>query len=782
MIYNFFKLVFRNIQRNKTYSVIILFGLSIGLAIFMLALLYADFHFSFDRDYPDAENIFTLTRTIPTANNSKVQSMRTPPQLLPLLKDNYAEIVDGTRYTPFGNSSIRYGENLFNENRICFGDPNFIKFFGVHVILGNPVTMLSKPNAIVLTEKMVQKYFGDTDPMGKIIIISNELEAVVTGVVEDNPKSSSVKYDFLISMSSVDWWDDWDVQCMTFIKLDDKSSRSDIEAHLPSFINKHLPIFSENDELLTLFPFVDVHLKGMDISDFFYATSPTQFYIVIATAVILLLVVCMNYMNLATARYMNRAVEVGIRKVVGASRPRLIRQFLSESVILSLLALPIAAVIFEIIRPVFTSITGNQIELSISQNPTLILVCLLITIFVGLISGCYPAFFLSSFLPAQTLKGSHLSSFHGSLFRKILVISQFSISVIMIIITLVVQKQFDYLLKSDLGYDRSGVIVIPISEPSDNIESLKNMMQQHPQIDYVSASSYLPMNWDRERNVMPDGIISANGIPMHIYPVGRDYLETINIQMLQGRRFSENFDDHGSFIINKTAVSHLNLDNPIGKYITVDDHKGQIIGIAEDFHFRHIFFPTPPSILWYKPEWQSYLFIRFNGNISPQFKQFLHSTWKKCIPESPLEIKTLESEFNMIFQRTMRGSAMFNYISIISIALAAMGLFGMASYTIERRTKEIGIRKVLGAAVPNLILSILSNFLRLVLYANIIALPVAYFMARSFLNWAWVYKTEISAFLFIISVVTSFAVAIISVLYQTLKAVFANPIKSLRYE
>ena len=783
MFISYLKIALRNLKRQKMFTIINVTSLAIGMAIFTLATLYSDFNFSYDQFSEDAERIYIPTKITPSGKGGKLHSMFTPIPLSLLMEKQFPEIEAVTRHIPIDKQIVKYNDKKFYEEKVWMVDPNFIDFFGYKIQAGSSNNILENPNSIVLTKPMAIKYFGDVNPVGEILLLDND-SYTVAGVLDKLPLNSSLIFDFLITSNGVTFLENWDTHSTSFIKIKKETSVADLNKKFPSFVENHVSVFKESKQQMYLFPLVDIHLGSLGMNNAFYKSTPVQFYMMMAIAIALLIVVSINFMNLSTARYFNRAKEVGLRKVVGAQRSQLIMQFLGESLLLALIAFPLSLMLYEIMRPAFIAFIGGQMDISLWRNPLLLLGLLGVSSFVGLAAGSYPAFFLSAFRPSQVLKESSMKGKKGARARKFLVVSQFALAMILIVFTMVANKQIEYLLNVNLGYDRDNIVVLSVEghHIKDKAEPLKHELLSHPAISSVSLSTWYPIDWAPQQAIIPEGELEENAILMSAYPVNYDYFETLNMKLTQGRSFSREFADSNSFLISETAASRLGWEDPIGKTLTMGKQKGQIIGVAKDFHFNHVFMKMAPSVLYLRPQWDNLMFIKTSASSDENIKTYIEEKWKAIVPEIPFESTTLEYHFSDIVHSSLNISKLFNIITIFSIFISCLGLVGLASYTTEQRTKEIGVRKVLGATVDKIVKMLVTDFLKLIVVANIIAFPIAWFLSKSFLEFAWVYKTDIGIMVFVIAIVLSLFSAIISVIAQTVKAAVANPVKALKYE
>ncbi|MGD2090954.1 MAG: ABC transporter permease [Candidatus Aminicenantes bacterium] len=791
MLKNYLKVVLRNLRQQKFYSIIVMSGLVIGFTFFILGNLYVNFHFSFDQFHQDIERIYLLTRIIPSKNMDERHSFFIDSPVSPLIEQQFPEIEKAIRFIPLSRKIVRYKEKIFNEDKLYITDENFFDFFSLKLLKGNPTEVLKEPNSVVLTVTTAKKYFGDEEPIGKTIdfVVSN-ISLKVTGICEDIPPNSTLNYTCLVSAATYKGLDDWGVRSTLFVKLKQDTHKENLERSLPDFTKKYTPKYYNNNERLYLFPFKDIHLNSVGFITFLgeQTESKVQFHLILGVSVFLLLIVCINFMNLSTARYLSRAKEVGLRKTLGASRQQLIYQFLGEAILLSLIALPLAIICFEIVKSTFISIIGRNIPLNLLNNPFMLIIMLGVSFLVGVFSGSYPAFFLSKFKPAQVLKGKINTNIKGAVARKILVITQFSLSLIIIVPTMVSIDQFDFLMKKDLGYNRENVITIPVRETFYNrLEPLKIELLKYPKISHLSFANSLPIKWAHEVKVRSEGFLKENALIMKGYWVSYDFIETMGMKLINGRSFSRKFNDENNFVISKTAASALGWEKPIGKTLIVEDvhikeKKGNVIGVLEDFHFNDVFHPLSPNILILEPKRIYTMFIKVNGTIDSDIVNYIQAKWQSIFPEVPFEYSTLDHIFSESYRGLIKSTETFKIVSMIAIFISCLGLIGLSSYTIERKTKEIGIRKTLGASVSQIINMFVGEFIKFVIIANLIALPIAYFIAHWLLNWAWVYRIKLGIIYFIIAALLSLFSAFISVIPQTVKAATVNPVESLKYE
>lgn len=784
MFGNYLRIALRHINRQKMYSFIIVSGLALGLALFTLSILFVDLKSRYDQFHDDSDQIFTLVHSHSVGDGGDYHTMKSPAPVLPLLRSTYPEIEDATRFFHESERVFRHKNDKFYESKVWYADPNFFEFFSFDLLSGDKNSLLQRPNSVVITKSIAQKYFGSLDPIGQVLTFNRgkDTKLIVQGVVDDIPNHSSLQFDFIISSNSFDWLDQWGVECAAFIKLSPDEEPTALAEKLPVFVRAQLPIQQKRGETLSLFPIVDIHLHSMHILSHFKPSSPVQLYLILGIGLALLLIVSINFMNLSTARYMNRVREVGLRKVVGASRVRLIHQFLGESVLLALIALPLALFIFELVRPSFMAYVGIESGLSLWQNPLFTLFVICVTLGVGLLSGIYPAFFLSSFKPISVLE-QKVTSIKGSKTRRALVIIQFTLSIILIIFTLTLQKQFQYLFHTDLGYSRKNVAVLKVHpEIMDQLNILKLELERHPKVITTGGANGYPYNWMHEENIQTKEMMAEEVYPMKTYHVDYGFIESLDIGVIKGRTFSQEYNDRDAYVISESAVTRLGWDDPIGESLNVGGKWGTVIGVVKDIHFSHVFFEWAPSVFFLEPRWTHNLYIRLSSDINDDLRDFVKSKWNTIAPHLPFELFMLEAGFQEALGDLVKISVTFQSISLISLFISCMGLVGLASFTTQRKTKEIGVRRVMGASVLSLVRMLVFEFSLFIVVANVIAIPFALWGMNWFLGVAWVEQTTIEPSIFILASFLSFIAASISVLFQSVKAANANPTQSLRYE
>ena len=794
------KIALRNIKNHKTYSFINISGLAIGMACAVLIYLWIQDELSYDRFHENANQIYRVV-----SDYQGYRAPATPGPFAAFLKIQIPEIKNATRFKNTGGL-FTYNNRSFRLDGLLV-DKEFLKVFTFPLIEGNPDRVLSNIGSIVLTEESASKFFpesgksgGYEDAMGKILRVENRFTDKVEGIVKNVPENSSppLKFDYLYTFELLRRWrkpDSWyeGSDYFTFVLLEKNSSVNEVNRKIDALLRRNN--FNPNQKYF-LQPLSEIHLYS-DYQRWDGPHGDIQYVVIFSiVAFFILIIACINYMNLSTARSMVRAREVGIRKVLGADRNELMKQFFCESVLFSCLALPIAFLLIELFLPVYRELSGKQLSLNYLTWSTILGFSGLV-LFTGMISGIYPALFLSSFQPVKILMG-HSTLFmvnvrekgvalkSGSL-RNLLVVTQFALSIIIIICTMTVYKQLNFIRDKRLGFDKENLIYISIAGSGGDestFNAVKNELSNHPGVISVSGSNNLPTGtpW------VPASIVNINGIPRHLafpaFAVDYEYLNTFKMEMAEGRFFLKEFstDPDNAFIINESAARSLCLENPAGTkmYMPGLSKKGEIIGVVKDFHFESMHDEIQPLILVLEKNCVI-LNIRIRpGNIEkvlPQIKTVI----KKHYSGIPLEFHFLNETIDQLYKTELRLGKLFIYFSILAVFISCLGLYGLASFIVEKRTKEIGVRKVLGASVPGVVSYLTKDFTKWIFIANLFAWPVSYYiMTRWLENFA--YRINIGIFTLILSGILAFTVAVGTVSYQAFKAARSNPVDALRYE
>lgn len=804
MLKNYLKIALRNLLRHKGYSLINILGLAVGMASCILILLYVHDELSYDKYHKNADQIYRVTREWFNSDGaSSLHLGHVAPPIGPLLKIDFPEIQQMVRITDGNNPLIRHQDKVFQEERFYFADPNIFEIFTLPLLEGDPQKALADPNSVVLTPTMARKYFGGEEPLGQVLNIDGRADLKITGVMQEVPVNSHFHFDFLGSMKLLelvygdDEFKNWGSNnYATYLLFPQNYSIENFKKAVPDFIGRHHPDGKEAIPKTTLHlqRLTDIHLHSHLDSEIEANGNIVYVYIFSAIAFFLLLIACINFMNLATARSANRAKEVGLRKVVGADRRQLIRQFLGETVVMALIALLLAVVLVEAALPQFNAFAGKELALR-SQGMLFILASLLgVTLFVGIVAGSYPAFFLSHFQPVAVLKGQKIGSTR-SRFRSVLVIFQFAISIILIVGMGVVYNQLEYCRTKNLGLNKEHIVVLPADQNIvQRYPDIRNQLLQHPQIAGVAASKRVPSGrlLDSSGGSVIDGEKSE---PLNFrianVRVDHSFIDTYGIQMAAGRNFSTEFptDSTEAFILNETAVAKIGWPSPdaaVGKPFQYGNRKGRIIGVVKDFNYESLHQPITPIILLIAPQSFNSISVKMRAAQPADIAtglEFLKQKWQEYRPNFPFQYSFIDERYEQLYQSEHRLGQIFGAFSLLAVFIACLGLFGLASYTAEQRTKEIGVRKVLGASLGNIVLLLSKEFVRLVGVATLFSWPIAYYaMDRWLQEFAYRININHQLLTFLLAALLAFAIALLTVSFQALKAAMTNPVEALRYE
>ncbi len=796
MFRTFIKLSLRNIKKQKMFSIINIVGLAVGLAGFAIFAISAGAKLNADKFHKNAENIYGLIQILSTESIEEQHTAFGPTGFMQVIQNEFPEIEDAVRIIPAGKMTLRAKDDSFFENNILFVDENFLTFFTFEMTMGNPEVALSEPNSIVLTETAAQRYFGDEDPLGKTLYLNNKKQLTVTGVTKNIPRTSSLRYEFLVSINTsesiIGSLNDFkNNNCATFVLMQNKTKL--LEDKLSLFMKKYSAANQlESTKKLYLFPLLDFRLNSGHIESIVRSSHIVGVIVVFSLGLILLIVVSINFINLSISRYMYRIKEIGIRKVIGASKLQLIFQFVGESLLLSFIALPIAIFLFDNIYPYFLAYLGGPAFVSMAsreayslmQHPFIFKYLFITTIFVGIVSGIYPALVLSNLHPVQALSGNKKIGKKRKLGSKILIVTQFFLSIIFIAFAGVISDQFDHLLVSDFGFDRKNIAAIQVSELTQSQRELfKNEVKQNPEILSVSAAGDIPVFWFAKQPVRLMEQDEENSMTLDAYGVDYNFIELVDLNLIRGTSLSKHQNNENNFVINESAIKKFQFENPIGKKIIVNDKTGTIVGVVEDFVFGDIEFGVDPAILYYEPEELNYVLVKFNSTTSlKSLENILKQKHQSLFPSVPFVCVSLENHFidNMEFFNKI--AFVLKTIGIVAVFFSCLGLLGLTSFLVERRSKEIGIRKVLGVSLSGVVWTIVKEFIILVLIANTLGLLVIYFGWNTILQSGLMFMTQIGPGTYLFVIFISLATAVVAVTSQTLKAALANPIETLKYE
>ena len=773
MLRNYLKVALRNLSRNKVYSIINIAGLAVGMACFILIVLWVRDELSYDKFHPNADRLCLVTDYEKYADGDELTFSVNPPELAPTLKSEYPEVVDAARYRPMGGMIVRSGGKAFSEDKLTFADPSFLSMFSFPFIKGEPDHALSSPNSVVITERAAIKYFGDEDPTGEILQVDGRVDLTVTGIIRNVPGNSHLQFDLVIPFKTVkefgleiEGWNQFAHK--TYVLLSENADLALLSEKIAGTIKQH-----DQDAIaeLSLQPVTDIHLSG-DMS---------SIYLFSIIAAFVLLTACINYMNLATARAGKRGKEIGLRKVAGASRKEIVLQFLGESILISLVALCLSLLLLEIFLPLFNDLSAKQLSFSLIKNGSVILILLTTAIATGTISGSYPALLLSALGPASVLKGFWQSGSKAALLRKLLVSLQFVLSIALIIGTVVIGRQLHFIQNQKLGFDKERVLCISLKgESPRKYELLKDELSKAEGVASISAASRPPAGLHMSTLIHEWGDGQVQGeLLIHRLFADWDFAATLGVEMDDGRFLSQKFvsDTSASVVVNQAAVRAMGIESPLGKEVL----GSTIVGVVKDFHFNSLHSEIKPLAIQHRHDMFRYLLVKMRPDDIPGSVSALAAAWGKLMPGTPFDYRFLDENIDRMYRSDQRVGKIINSFTILALFVACLGLFGMASYTAEQRTKEIGIRKVLGATVPKITFSLIREFGKWVLLANLIAWPLAYFTMNRLLE-VYAYRISLDVWIFLAAGAAALILAVATVGYQSIKAALANPVDTLRYE
>ena len=812
MIKNYFKIALRNLQRNKAFSFINIFGLAIGLATCTLIMLYIFSEMGFDEHNKDADRIFRIATKAGQLGNVKDKPWAaTSAPIAWGLKEDMPEVEQSTRLLKFPNLDkmiLKYehgsDNRQFYETNGYYVDSNFFQIFTYSLKYGNALTSLNEPNSIVISEEVSQKMFGNQNPLGKSINIRmpfGNFNYKVSGVFKDVSLKSHIPAHFFLSMRNGDigtWVDqqtNWATNNIffTYVKLKDGTDPKAFEKKLQAFIDKRggadMKALGISKQLF-IQPLKNIYLHSDLDNEIAPNGNITNLYILGSIALFVLLIACVNFMNLSTARSGKRAKEVGIRKVMGAEKKFLVYQFLGESVMMSFFALLLALLVAYALLPFFNNLT--QKNLTLFGKPELWLWIAGLTLFSGMLSGFYPAFYLSSFRPISVLKGRLLNNFSAITIRKGLVVFQFTISICLILGAVVTIKQLNFLDNQQLGFNKNQQIILPLQDKNaiKNYDAFKNELLKNPAVKNITSGSTYPGVPNVEDMLFyPEGKTIKDIKDVHLATVGDDYFKTLGFTILSGRGFSKEFTaDSNSIVLNEAALKEFGYDvtTAVGKKIYFDfqgtHNTMEIVGVVKNFNFESLYNSIKPfgftTSLGNK---YSYLIANVATKNYPNLLKDIKYSWSKINPDIPFSYSFLDTDFQKNYEKDQRISVIVSYFTFIAILIACLGLFGLSAFSAEQRTREIGIRKVLGASVSNVASLLSKDFIKLVLIALIIASPLAWFVMNKWLQ-GFAYRTPVSWWLFALAGLLAIIIALLTVSFQAIKAAIANPVKSLRTE
>lgn len=815
MFRNYLKITLRNIRRHRGYTFINIGGLSLGMTCVLLILLYVRHELSYDRYHPDAERIYRVAvkSNFPGRNDIVL----TPAALAPALAAELPEIESSIRIYKSRDWFVRAEENAFKETRVRFSDANIFDIFSIPLVVGNPRTALAEPNCIIISEKTAKKYWGDSDPLNKIIVLTNIqthnndddfISFRITGVFQDLPANTHFHADLIGSYTSFEQgrsprWGN--ISCLTYFKMKNGTNVRELETKIQALILRHsspeLEKLMEKEQARSILarktaflqPLNSIHLYSH--LDAELESNGNIFYVTIfsAVAVLVLIIACANFINLATARAGMRAQEVGIRKVVGSSRSRLVQQFMTEASAMTFVAFTLALVLVSLLLPLFNNLAGRELQMNLISDPGFLLSILAVLILVSLLAGLYPAFVLSSSSPLAALKGHLKHAMRGRGLRRGLVVFQFSISLILMSGTLIISKQMRYIRTTNIGFNKEQVLLVHNSNLlGSQISAFKQELLRNPDVVSATVSRSLPLIDYYDVAIRLEGQSDTiQSTSVKIFYVDEDFIRTMGMEVVQGRDFSKDMlTDKFSVVINETAAKTFGWEAPLGKrfwYRAASEQNNPpeyrlfpVIGVVRDFNYSSLREEIRPVAIFLRPS-NGYTAVRLKTNRLDAVLSFVRRTWDGFVSGRPLEYSFMDDRFDSMYSSERIMGQTIGIFAFLAILIGCLGIFGLAAFMAEQRTKEIGIRKVLGATIRDIVGLLVGEFVVLVGLSNLIAVPIAYFAMNKWLqNFA--YRTNMGIEVFLVAGILSLTIALLSVSFQSFKAAIANPVDSLRYE
>jgi len=794
MIKNYFLLAVKNFRKQKMFSLINILGLTVGITCCMMIFLFIMNEFSYDKFHKDGKDIYRVMRTGQIDGQQREVPYVSAPYSTALANDYPDAIKKTVRVNP-DNDLISYNNVSFNEKKIYLVDSNFFDFFNFKLIKGNPKTVLNEPKSIVMTESAAKKYFGTEDPMGKIVDFNKKMQLKVTGIAADAPVNSHLDFDMIVPITNwrnEHWFNQWPNNGMfAYVQLNPNVDVAQFKKSLPGFMDKYMGKFYKENGFkmgLTINPLTNIYFEGETPFDNVKHGSKKMVYIFMSIAILILLIACINFMNLATARATDRSKEVGLRKVLGAVRKQLTGQFILESVLFTTIATILALVLLQLLMPAYTNFLGYKLP-SYWSNVWFYVFIAGVIIVVGVIAGSYPALLMSSFSPIESLKGKLKIGKGGAFFRKTLVVFQFAISVLLIISVTVVVNQMHYVQNTDLGFDKEQSMIVKIDNGPiyDHRQQFKNLVKADADVSSVALMTGEPGGFHDgytfEAEAKPGEKILFNTEYTDF-----EYAKTLGIKIIAGRDFSADFptDSTKAVLINRAAATKLGYtpEQAVGKWIKnvmYDSLPRIIVGVTDNFHYKSLKESIGELVISTRDGDRRLALIKLKTANLPQAIERIKKMYTSVAPDYPFEYTFLDEKFASLYKAETKQESLLSIFSVIAIAIACLGLFGLASYTAIKRTKEIGVRKVLGSSVNNIVLLLSKDLLKPVLLGTIIAVPIGYFAMDKWLQ-SFAYRTTVHWWLFAIAAMVAVFIAIFTVSVQAIKAALANPVKSLRTE
>ncbi|WP_232541091.1 ABC transporter permease [Spirosoma endbachense] len=788
MLRNYFRTAWRNLLKNRFYSVINITGLTAGLSVGILILLWVQDELSFDRFHNQATNIYRLENRVGTGTSQQIWTTTVAP-IASFARKELPEVKNALRLTGNGYFTLfKYRDKTINEERTSFTDPAFFSVFDFNLIQGNPANPFPDDHSIILTETTAKRYFGSENPLGKILAANENVSFKVSGIIRDFPKNSTIDNDMFLPISllfKTMYKENRDGKNMdndfsqfsydTYLLLQPGTSVGNLATKLRNIHLRNKP--DDTDLTYLLQPLPDMHLYKADGTN--GGIETVRMFSIIA--LLILAIACINYVNLSTARSMLRSKEVSMRKIVGAAKTQLFMQFVVETALLFLLAAILAIGLIYALLPSYNALSGKQLVIDFTNYHIWQVIGL--TIAGTLIaSSIYPALLLSSLEPLKALKGKISARFSEAVFRRVLVVTQFAVSIILIAGTFIIGNQLRYIRSKELGYDKTHVFAFFMRDMSKHYDAVKAELLNQPGVAAVSrASSNIVRLGEQTGNNEWDGKAQGETMMMRPVAIDKDFIPFFKMKLQQGANFTGAVSDSLHFILNETAIKAARIKNPIGKRFKLRNHNGTIIGVVKDFHFASMRQKIEPAIFYYEPSQMRAIYIKTTGKDAEQVIAAAQRSWKQYNADYPFEYTFLDDVFNNLYKSEQKTGFLFNVFATIAILISCLGLFGLATYTAQVRTREIGVRKVLGASVVGIIELLAKDFIKLVIIAIVIAVPIAWYSMRLWLQ-DFAYRVDIQWWIFALSGLLALAIALLTVSFQSIKAALMNPVKSLRSE
>lgn len=795
MLGNYLKIAFRNLKKHKTFSFINTSGLAMGMAACLLMLMYVVSETSYDNFHDNKDRIFRVTADW-GENGSKRAWAGTMPAISPALKEEVPEVAAAARVRNLFHAVISNGDDLsFEETAAFYADPDIFKILTWPLLQGDPSEALAEPFSLVLSEKDARKYFGNEDPLGKVLSL-NEKPCRITGIMKTLPANTHLKVEILVSYTTAEslgdypdkpwevWGDDYN-----YFLIKENISAGTVTGKLNSLFDKYANKWIVNKMDLKVQPLSDIHWDNVSRADIGPKGNILYVYLFLCLSVLVLLIACFNFMNLSTAKYLERMREVGVRKVVGANRTQLIHQFLVESLLVSIIAATLGVYMFILFKNSLYALLHIDVMFNSDQLILLCAIIMVLVVSVGLMAGLYPALFLSRFRPVDIMKKRFSGSFSRPAFRQISVIIQYSISIALIIGTIIIYQQIDFMKNSDLGFEKENVVLLALpfndAEARKKYPVLADQFRNNTNVIGVTGAYTVPgINSNFQMSIRKPGAPEDRSYSLQVLPGDRDFIRAMGLQLVKGRDFSEDreLDARESLILNETAVQILGFEDPIGQKLLISDNREMtVVGVVKDFHVKSLHNRISPMMIYHEPKMYGTIAVKIQPHDPEETLLALKKTWENVLPQAEFNYRYMEDAYNRFYRTEENTGTLLLIFTGLALLVSCLGLFGLAAFSASKRVKETGIRRVLGATPAGIVFLLTKQFTQWVLIANIVAWPVAYYLIRRWLeNFA--YQTDISLMPFVLSGTAALAIAVLTVCFITIKTAVTDPVRSLRYE